>query len=268
MKYKYTIYTLIILMGLLLTACGGNNPVKNVLSPNVDFSINPTPVKAGQKVTFTGKQEQSSSQIKTWQWNFGDANSSTATGKTVTFTYQKAGSYQVVLTATDVNGKTAKATHTVTVQKKAFQASVAWSYTTGNTVKRQNANTRPAIGDNGTIYYVESFAQKNSEVVAVTDNGSSASLDWTWKPGVHMQQGPSIAPDGNIAIGAWNLTALNKINSSDGSLLWNVKQSEGYRIVRLPSMRPAIFILVRRDQPILELFPLARAERFAGEIKI
>lgn len=228
---KFSIYTLsiTILIGLLLTACE-NNPAGSGINPalpDVDFTYTKTPL-AGQKVTFVGKQNQISSKITSWKWNFGDADSSTATEKTVTFTYQKAGSYQVVLTATDVNGKTAKATHTVNVQKKAFQASIAWSYTTGNTVQNPNDEAKPAIGDNGTIYYLEGWAGGgNSQVIAVTDNGSSATLEWTAKPGHRMRQALAIAPDGNIVVGDWSLDAMHKISSKDGSILWNFKTNRG-----------------------------------------
>lgn len=230
---KFIKYTLVIIIGLIVTACEGDvqlTPETYKHVPSVDFSFNPKTAITGEKLTFTGSQGKLSSQIKEWQWNFGDANSSMATGKMVSFTYQNAGNYEVVLTARDVNGKTAQATHTINVQKKAFQASIVWSFSTGDKITKQNLASVPDIGDNGDIYYIEGFVGNKGYLVAVNDGSSSASLKWKVTTGHTLKGAAAIAPDGNLVIGDWANPSLHKISSADGSILWDGKTVRGMTV--------------------------------------
>lgn len=223
---KKLTYSLIIMIGLFLTACGGNNSTgpNNNKKPQVDFSHSKAPI-VGEEVTFTGKEKSSSSDIKSWKWNFGDANSSTASGKEVTFTYKKAGDYEVVLTATDVNGKSAKVKHFINVMKQGqANFTIAWSFSTGNSVQRPNIASAPAIADDGTIYYTENNNDKNSSIIAVTDQGDNAKLKWKVSIGSNMKQAPAIGPDGGIYIGDAD-SEFVKITKGDISWRKNVHGS-------------------------------------------
>ncbi|MDO9069283.1 MAG: DUF3344 domain-containing protein [Deltaproteobacteria bacterium] len=75
-------------------------------APVIDFSANTTTPVKGEPVTFTGTN--TGGDVTNWAWNFGDG---TGTGQTASHTYNTAGTYTVILTATgpdytDVETKT------------------------------------------------------------------------------------------------------------------------------------------------------------------
>ncbi len=79
---------------------------------------------AGETLTFDGSgSSDSDGQIVSYAWNFGDGT--TGNGINVTHSYSTAGSYQVVLTATDDDGLTDEATHTVQIEEPAPQPPTA-----------------------------------------------------------------------------------------------------------------------------------------------
>ncbi len=65
------------------------------------------------KIKFNASVENANVEIISYNWNFGDGN--TATGKTVTYTYKKNGTYLVTLTVKDKNGVTTNASKTINV---------------------------------------------------------------------------------------------------------------------------------------------------------
>ena len=69
----------------------------------------PTTAREGDSVTFDGSQSYSLSPISRYDWNFGDG--ATASGRTVNHTYNRAGTYTVLLTVVAENGLRSSATH-------------------------------------------------------------------------------------------------------------------------------------------------------------
>ncbi|MFE9426962.1 collagenase [Kitasatospora sp. NPDC006697] len=88
------------------TAGGGSSTG----TPTAAFTAAPTQlaVQFGDRSTEAG-----SGHVTGWSWNFGDG--ATATTQNPSHTYATAGSYNVSLTVTDSNGKTASTTQSVTV---------------------------------------------------------------------------------------------------------------------------------------------------------
>jgi uncharacterized repeat protein (TIGR01451 family) len=70
-----------------------------------DFALNPVAPLMGQAVTFTGTVDPASTSPITYTWNFGD-DLAQVTGRVVTHTFTNAGSYNVVMTATNLCGVT------------------------------------------------------------------------------------------------------------------------------------------------------------------
>lgn len=82
--------------------------------PTASFSASSTDVDVGTKVSFDASDSSTSGgSITSYEWEFGDG--STATGQTVSHTYDGPGDYTVTLTVTDDGGATATATKTITV---------------------------------------------------------------------------------------------------------------------------------------------------------
>lgn len=95
-------------LALFLAAC---NPIAII-------SVNPTKVVVNEEVTFDGSgtmvtaTPEGTTAVK-FEWNFGDGE--TATGKEVTHTYTRTGTFRVTLTVTDSAGRTGSATEPVKV---------------------------------------------------------------------------------------------------------------------------------------------------------
>lgn len=101
MKRNFLFFVFAILFSALLTTCkkddSGSIPV-------ADFTGTPTAGTSPLQVSFT---DLSTNNSTSWQWNFGDGNSSTL--KNPEHTYQNAGTYAVKLTAINSHGSN---THT------------------------------------------------------------------------------------------------------------------------------------------------------------
>jgi len=82
--------------------------------PTADFDFAPAAPLAGQVVSFTPSVSDAESDAVTLAWRFGDG--ATATGPSPRHVYDSAGTYSVVLTATDEHGAAATRNHTVTVK--------------------------------------------------------------------------------------------------------------------------------------------------------
>lgn len=77
-------------------------------SPTPLFTVTPTPITVGSAVTFDGSAStpgNGASSITTYSWTFGDGSS--GTGKTVSHTYNTAGTFQATLTVTNDRGLSA-----------------------------------------------------------------------------------------------------------------------------------------------------------------
>ena len=83
------------------------------------ISVSPSPVIAGEEVSFDASETMISNVPEdnvavSYDWDFGDGNS--GDGKTVTHTYEKAGTYKVTLTVVDSAGREGRATEEVDVK--------------------------------------------------------------------------------------------------------------------------------------------------------
>lgn len=211
----------------LFFACDSDDEVADTRPPSVDFNLTPSRPSAEEEILFYADPEEDSGEIATWSWSFGDSENSTSNKRNPYFTYDSAGTYEVVLTATNHAGDAVDVTKSVTVlpaPSNDFPASIAWEFSTNTTVRSINdGSSSPVIGDDGTIYYVESRATSESSVVAVTDGGETANLKWASNEvGGELPNAPSIGPDGNIFINSWvGSKAISKLSSEDGSIIWS-----------------------------------------------
>jgi PKD repeat protein len=112
-------------------------------APAADFGYSPSAPLAGEEVAFTPEVADPEGNSVTLEWSFGDGESS-ATGAP-THSFAAAGTYDVVLTATDEHGAATQVTHQVTVAEDPGPAP-AFGYTpadpmTGDTVTFTSTST-------------------------------------------------------------------------------------------------------------------------------
>ncbi len=97
---------------------------------DVNFTVDKRTVRSGQRVEFTIRQVAGGFEPYSYEWDFGDGN--TSTDRTTAHVYQTAGSYSVSLKVTDDHGNTATQTRDgyVTVLpgwRAGVTASTAWN---------------------------------------------------------------------------------------------------------------------------------------------
>ncbi|WP_178989549.1 outer membrane protein assembly factor BamB family protein [Winogradskyella schleiferi] len=136
-----------------------------------------------------------------WNYDFGDGN--TSTEQNPTHTYAVPGIYDVIVQITDEQGTI------FTDTKQVFVWGEKWAYDLGNQIKPQS----PAIADDGTIYI---GSEDNTNFHAINPDGT---LKWTYSQlGDNVYSSASIGSDGTIYVGSKddNLHAINP----DGSQKW------------------------------------------------
>lgn len=206
-------------------------PIVIVATPLVEFSYAPDEARAGQEINFNGRFLTGSSVITNWNWSFGDENQTVSGLQNTIFTYTKAGDYTVTLTALDKNQASITISKNITIKEALpdpFEAEIAWSFSNETLVSNYNDGaSAPAIGDDGTIFYLESYASTKSKMIAITDQGNSASKKWEYLPGYNLRNAPSIGIDGNLFIGTWHASGMRKVNSEDGIEIESITTGSG-----------------------------------------
>jgi outer membrane protein assembly factor BamB len=215
------------ILSIAFVGCDEDEDPGNIMLPRADFAYTPTLPREGEEILFYADPDDSSGDIVSWHWSFGDPDATTSTKRNPYFTYAAAGDYEVVLRVMNAAGNSMEISRTVTVTPPPpdeFPATIAWAFSSNNVLGNINdGSSAPVIGDDGTIYYVESRAGALSSVVAVTDAGESATLKWaSSEVGGELPNAPSIGPDGSIFINAWvDDKAISKLNAADGTILWS-----------------------------------------------
>lgn len=158
--------------------------------PIADFSMAPNPICPGDQVTFTDLSTTTlGAVINSWQWDFGDGNTSTLQHPNHTFA--TAGNYNVLLTVATAGGCTDTLSQVLTVNPQAdatvtpagpFCASDApftmtavdpggtWTATCGTCINATTGDFDPsiALAGNHDITYIISGSCGDSSTVAVS----------------------------------------------------------------------------------------------------
>ncbi len=191
----------------------------NPTNPNADFSY--TGPCTGSATQFTDASTISGSTIKTWQWDFGDGN--TSTQQNPTNTYSSTGNYTVSLTVTTKEGCDATTTQTVKISKG---PTLSLTTTDENCSKQDGTATVSASSGSGTYSYQWSTTPKQTTstatglaagtyTVSVDDGVCTA----TGKTTVSAKSGPTLtasstteycgAKDGTASVTASGGTSSN-----------------------------------------------------------
>lgn len=226
---KVRLLSLFLILVLLVYGCKDDSEEQDPRTPEVDFTFTPSSPVAGEEVKFEAAPLEGSSVIVAWDWSFGDAGGSKE--QNPAFVFETAGNHDVTLEVQDETGNTSEVSKSIVVSEAPameFPASIAWSYSQGTAVSNPNdGSSSPAIADDGTIYYLESFAGENSKLVAVTDQGENAQGKWAAALGFDLRNAPAIGPEGNIYIAAWSVDPAIKVDAENGNVLWTANTNTG-----------------------------------------
>jgi len=139
-------------------------------TPVPTFFFSPTSPKESETVVFDGSQSTDDGEIVSYHWTFGDGR--TGSGKQVFHAYDLAGTYSVVLTVTDNQGRSASTAPQPVV------VAVAVGPTASFTV----SPTDPVVG---TTVFVNAGASKPSPGFEIV------SYQWDFGDGFRPSSGPS-----------------------------------------------------------------------------
>lgn len=130
-------------LALLATACSEDHTFYNTAA-KTEIAQGANEYEVGEPITFTDNTVPSNgTTIKSYLWEFGDADKSQSTEKSPTFTYKKDGSYTVKLTVIDSNNLKASNSRTIRVVNptKADFTVDQEEYFLGDVVKFTDAST-------------------------------------------------------------------------------------------------------------------------------
>ena len=225
----FKVLGIVCFFSLLNWSCEKDDSPTELLSPRADFTFSPEEPVEGDVITFTMNTRENSSELSSWNWKFGDEQASTSAEGEPQFVYEEPGNYEVILEVTDVNNNLYRTSKNIEVVKAEFPAAIVWDYSYETPVLRLNEGSNaPAIGVDGTIFFVEGNAAEESKVVAVTDTGENAEFKWATAIGHQISNAPSIGPDGNIYINSWLASSSTvKMDASNGNILWNASIGTG-----------------------------------------
>ena len=197
----------------------------DVLPPRAEFNFTPELPIQGQEILLYANPMEGSGEITSWNWDFNDGSSETSNKRNPYYTFEQAGSFDVVLTVKNAKGESFEVSKVIEVSEppKEFLGELIWSFTNNTTVSNMNEGSNaPAIADDGTIYFIEGNAAAQSKMVAITDQGDNAVLKWATVLGNQVSNAPSIGHDGNLYINTWAANrSIAKVDASNGEILWS-----------------------------------------------
>jgi PKD repeat protein len=117
-------------------------PVTAVPPFTADFTFSPTSPRTGESVGFTAATTGGTAPFS-YSWNFGDTM--TGTGKTVTHIFTIARTFTVMLTVTDATGKTATASHMITVSSQPVGGTFTLTASNTNVTLEQDSSAKVKI---------------------------------------------------------------------------------------------------------------------------
>ncbi|WP_430809951.1 MULTISPECIES: PQQ-binding-like beta-propeller repeat protein [unclassified Carboxylicivirga] len=186
--------------------------------PVAAFKMSEQVVVEGEAVIFTDLSFDENGSVETWNWNFGDGQ--TSTEQSPVYTYQAIGEYTVTLTVIDNTGQSNfnECSKVVTMMEESTATKnpeIVWAYA----VPYKTNQSSLAVANDGTVYFgtdgKSSDPTRGDYNIFAVQNGS---LKWGHLSDEVVRSSPSIADDGSIYIGDYNgdLFAFNP----DGSQKW------------------------------------------------
>ncbi len=143
--------------------------------PVASFTATPKIASIGETVNFDASQSSDSDgTITTYSWNFGDNN--TATGVTANHAYTEQGTYTIILTVTDNNGKIDIDSQAVSVTTKAtpnINPVASFNKTTQTTSRGENIHfdaTESYDTDGLVVSYIWDFGDGNTATGTEVDH--------------------------------------------------------------------------------------------------
>lgn len=188
-------------------------------TPVASFTSSATTVLTDEQITFdAGASSDNDGSIVSYEWNFGDSN--TATGENVSHTYSATGSYNVSLTVTDNDGKSAAASASIEVLE-CYPPSVTEVIIDNMDSECSKVGTWAESTSNpdfyGTNYIHDSGSLKGEKTVTFTPDFESAGMYEVFE---HHTAGTNRATNVPIDINHAGGTSTVTINQQENNATW------------------------------------------------
>jgi outer membrane protein assembly factor BamB len=225
MKNKITsIITLIICVSIIIISCDEQEYVGDAAVtdlPAANFSVNAEKYQAGQKIEFTDLSEDSDGFITTWEWDFGD--SQTSSDQSPDHFYQLGGTYTVKLIAVDNTGSKSEAFSKEVIIADDPLANIdapatVWSFDLAGKLNHSN----PAVSDDGTVYIGFNQAIRENQgpdFFAIKDGTKlweQVFIEGSAQKSDEIRSSPSIGPNGNLYTSSYYSRTTFVLNPTTG----------------------------------------------------
>ena len=183
----------------LAIACVDDDSVIDT-KPVAAYTVIATEIDQGTTLIFTDASFDQNGRIASWNWDFG--NGQTSTEPSPSFTFEVIGEYDVVLTVTDDTGNTNvndffKTIIVLEPSTATQNPPIAWTFALPGKVE----DSSPAVDDNGNVYIGTKTNNGVPNVFAIDSNGQEI---WNYETGDIVRSAPAIHPNGNIYLGSYD----------------------------------------------------------------
>ena len=157
--------------------------IKVLARPVAVVAFTPTGPVVNQTVTFEGDQshDPDNGTITSYEWNFGDGNTTSGNYPTILHKYEDAGTYAVILTVTDNDTLTGNTTSSITVGKLTSSISISASSTnmpTGSSTTVSGSISPIRTGTTVTVKYRPTGGSWSTLATVTTDANGQYSYSW------------------------------------------------------------------------------------------
>ena len=225
MKNKITsIITLILCVSIIIISCDEQEYVGDAAVtdlPAANFSVSAEKYQAGQKIEFTDLSEDSDGFITTWEWDFGD--SQTSSDQSPDHFYQLGGTYTVKLVAVDNTGSKSDAYSQEVIIADDPLANIdapetLWSFDLEGKINHSN----PAVSDNGTVFigFNQAIRENQGPDFFAIKNGAKlweqVFIEGSAEKSDQIRSSPSIGPNGNLYTSSYYSRTTFVLNPTTG----------------------------------------------------
>lgn len=222
---KKIIWFALVLSALLivsLTSCESEDTPggkADTLKPIAKFTVTAEKFRAEEKIVFTDESFDEDGFIISWNWDFGDGESSEE--KSPEHFYLEGGEYTITLTVIDNTGSSSiVSSESISIEQSLSSTppTQLWSYT----LEGKLNHSSPALSDDGTLFIGFNQAIRENQgpdFIAIKDGAKvwdQVFLEGSLDKSDQIRSSPSVAADGSVYTASFYSRKIFRLNASTG----------------------------------------------------